>query len=88
MKRSKALLSALIVASSIATFQPSAQASRGSAAADILQRSGSILRRVIPDRISPSTARQQFESCVRGYRYGANKIPLPTARNLCAHLRR
>lgn len=88
MKRSKFLLSALIVASSIATFQPSAQASRGAAAADALQQGGRIIHRVMPRRIRPSTVRRQFESCVRGYRHGANKISLPTARNLCAHLKR
>ena len=88
MKRSNALLSALIIASSIAVFQAPAQAGKRAAATEVLQRGGSAIRKVIPKRVKPSTARRQVEACIRGYRTGPNKVPLPTARNLCARLKR
>ncbi len=88
MKRTAFLLSAFVVASSAIGLQGPAHAGRGSAAVDVLQSGGRVVQDRLPIRIRPGRAASQFESCVRGYRQGPSQLSLPTAQNLCAHLRR
>lgn len=89
MKRTAFLLSAFVLTASVIGFQEPAHAGRGAAIADVLQSGRRVIKDRMPTRIrvNPRTAINQFESCVRGYRQGPSQTSLPTAQNLCAHLK-
>jgi hypothetical protein len=90
MKRTAFLLSAFVLAGSVIGFQGPAHAGRASAAVDAFQGGRRIVQNRLPNRNQVRngiTAISQFESCVRGYRQGPSRLPLPTAQNLCAHLK-
>lgn len=82
-------LAATLLLSVLLAHQSPAYAWKGRIVRETIENSGRSLRRIpMPKRVSPNTAKRQFNSCVKGYREGPSQYRLAVARNLCAHLLR